>query len=75
MVETARVPIDEIGVMHERVGWPSTQHRARAALGHAATELGALQIHGVPEHPEQGHALRHIDGAPLPIDDDCVFHV
>ena len=24
MVETARVPIDEIGVMHERVGWPST---------------------------------------------------
>ena len=74
MVETARVPIDEIGVMHERVGWPSAAP-CRRRTGPCRNRTWSFQPQGVPKHPEQWHALWHIDGAPLPIDDDCVFHV
>ena len=44
-------------------GRPVQLYGACAALADAAAELGALQVQGVPQDPQQRHFGRHIHRA------------
>ena len=46
-------PSAPIGVTQERIGSAVDQHRAGAALGKAAAELGAVETEIVAQHVEQ----------------------
>ena len=49
------------GTEQERTGDAVQMHGAGAALGHAATELGADQFQFVTQHPQQWLVVRDLD--------------
>ena len=55
MVVTCWPATEEIGVMQERVAWPSMCTVQAPHCADAAAEFGAVQADDLADRPEQGH--------------------